>query len=170
MPVSSACGCHSFCDSVVYHQGPRNLHLRRLLLESKQRTVKKLVRRVNKKEQEAAVCIQTAQRKRWLRRPRVHSSAMHARLHPAMAVSASAPAAAAVPAPAAAVTAAAAAEKGDYRSDQIEGGPSAEASTGACPYNRPCAQQYVGKSQACMVISGRLIVHAPVRWATGWCS
>ena len=26
-----------------------------------------------------------------------------------------------------------------------------------------CAQQYVGKSQACMVISGRLIVHAPVR-------
>ena len=34
--------------------------------------------------------------------------------------------------------------------------------TGACGYNRPCAQQYVGKSQACMVISGRLIVHAPV--------
>ena len=33
--------------------------------------------------------------------------------------------------------------------------------TGACPYNRPCAQQYVGKSQSCMVISGRLIVHAP---------
>ena len=26
--------------------------------------------------------------------------------------------------------------------------------TGACPYNRPCAQQYVGKSQSCMVISG----------------
>eukprot|EP01048_Picozoa_sp_COSAG05_P022420 COSAG05_NODE_4477_length_1496_cov_3.491768_1_plen_87_part_10 len=24
--------------------------------------------------------------------------------------------------------------------------------TGACPYNRPCAQQYVGKSQSCMVI------------------
>ena len=23
--------------------------------------------------------------------------------------------------------------------------------TGACPYNRPCAQQYVGKSQSCMV-------------------
>ena len=35
--------------------------------------------------------------------------------------------------------------------------------TGACPYNRPCAQQYVGKSQSCMVISGRLIVHAPVQ-------
>ena len=35
--------------------------------------------------------------------------------------------------------------------------------TGAWPYNRPCAQQYVGKSQSCMVISGRLIVHAPVR-------
>ena len=34
--------------------------------------------------------------------------------------------------------------------------------TGACPYNRPCAQQYVGKSQSCMVISGRLVVHAPV--------
>ena len=30
--------------------------------------------------------------------------------------------------------------------------------TGACPYNRPCAQQYVGKSQSGMVISGRLIV------------
>ena len=35
-------------------------------------------------------------------------------------------------------------------------------STGACRINRPCAQQYVGKSQSCMVISGRLIVHAPV--------
>ena len=33
--------------------------------------------------------------------------------------------------------------------------------TGACTINRPCAQQYVGKSQSCMVISGRLIVHAP---------
>ena len=29
--------------------------------------------------------------------------------------------------------------------------------------NRPCAQQYVGKSRACMVISDRLIVHAPVQ-------
>ena len=36
---------------------------------------------------------------------------------------------------------------------------------GAWPYNRPCAQQYVGKSQSCMVISGRLIVHAPVQAA-----
>ena len=27
--------------------------------------------------------------------------------------------------------------------------------TGAWPYNRPCAQQYVGKSQSCMVTSGR---------------
>ena len=35
-------------------------------------------------------------------------------------------------------------------------------STGACGYNRPCAHQYVGKSQSCMVISVRLIVHAPV--------
>ena len=33
--------------------------------------------------------------------------------------------------------------------------------TGAWPYNRPCAQQYVGKSQSCMVISGRLIVLSP---------
>ena len=32
---------------------------------------------------------------------------------------------------------------------------------GACPINRPCAQQYVGKSQSCMVISGRLIAPAP---------
>ena len=32
--------------------------------------------------------------------------------------------------------------------------------TGACTINRTCAQQYVGKSQSCMVISGRLIVHA----------
>ena len=40
--------------------------------------------------------------------------------------------------------------------------------TGACTINRPCAQQYVGKSQSCMVISGRLIVHAPVGyWPTG---
>ena len=38
----------------------------------------------------------------------------------------------------------------------------ADAYTGAWPYNRPCAQQYVGQSQSCMVISGRLIVHAPV--------
>ena len=35
--------------------------------------------------------------------------------------------------------------------------------TGACTINRPCAQQYVGKSQSCMLISGRLIVHAPVQ-------
>ena len=35
--------------------------------------------------------------------------------------------------------------------------------TGAWPYNRPCAQQYVGKSQSCMVRSDRLIVHAPVQ-------
>ena len=33
---------------------------------------------------------------------------------------------------------------------------------GACAINRPCAQQYVGKYQSCMVISGRLIAHAPV--------
>ena len=33
-------------------------------------------------------------------------------------------------------------------------------SKGACGYNRPCAHQYVGKYQSCMVISGRLIVHA----------
>ena len=34
--------------------------------------------------------------------------------------------------------------------------------TGACTTNRTCAQQYVCKYQSCMVISGRLIVHAPV--------
>ena len=39
--------------------------------------------------------------------------------------------------------------------------------TGAWPYNRPCAHQYVGKSQSCMVISGRLIVRAPVQPAPG---
>ena len=33
-------------------------------------------------------------------------------------------------------------------------------STGACTINRPCAQQYVGKYQSCMIISGRLIVFA----------
>ena len=38
--------------------------------------------------------------------------------------------------------------------------------TGACPYNRPCAQKFVGKSQSCMVISGRLIIHAPVDLVT----
>ena len=32
--------------------------------------------------------------------------------------------------------------------------------TGACGYNRPCAHQYVGKSQSCMVENGRLIPHA----------
>ena len=31
---------------------------------------------------------------------------------------------------------------------------------GACTINRPCAQQYVGKYQSCMVASGRLIRHA----------
>ena len=36
---------------------------------------------------------------------------------------------------------------------------------GACTINRPCAQQYVGKYQSCMVISGRLIVHADFFYA-----
>ena len=31
---------------------------------------------------------------------------------------------------------------------------------GACGYNRPCAQQYVGTYQSCMVENGRLIPHA----------
>eukprot|EP01048_Picozoa_sp_COSAG05_P008622 COSAG05_NODE_665_length_8009_cov_156.415929_6_plen_499_part_00 len=35
--------------------------------------------------------------------------------------------------------------------------------TGAWQYNRPCAQQYVGKYQLCMVTSGRLIRHEPVQ-------
>ena len=34
--------------------------------------------------------------------------------------------------------------------------PRFEFLSGAWPYNRPCAQQYVGKSQSCMVISGRI--------------
>ena len=34
--------------------------------------------------------------------------------------------------------------------------------TGACGYNRPCAQKYVCKYQSCMVISERLYPHAPV--------
>eukprot|EP01048_Picozoa_sp_COSAG05_P013996 COSAG05_NODE_1544_length_4590_cov_25.006012_5_plen_140_part_00 len=34
--------------------------------------------------------------------------------------------------------------------------------TGAWQYNRQCAQQYVGKSQSCMVKSGRLIRHEPL--------
>ena len=33
-------------------------------------------------------------------------------------------------------------------------------STGACGYNRPCAHQYVGKYQSCMVENGLLIPHA----------
>ena len=36
------------------------------------------------------------------------------------------------------------------------------AATGAFPDNPTCAQHYVGKSQSCMVMSGRLIGHAPV--------
>ena len=56
------------------------------------------------------------------------------------------------------------AESETARADELlkavmEGG----SDTGAWPYNRPCAQQYVGKSQSCMVISGRLIGHAPVQ-------
>ena len=31
---------------------------------------------------------------------------------------------------------------------------------GACGYDRPCAHQYVGKSQSCMLENGRLIPHA----------
>ena len=34
--------------------------------------------------------------------------------------------------------------------------------TGACPYNRPCAHQYVGKSQSCM-LQGRRKVSS--RWS-----
>eukprot|EP01048_Picozoa_sp_COSAG05_P029896 COSAG05_NODE_10086_length_583_cov_8.665289_1_plen_63_part_00 len=35
--------------------------------------------------------------------------------------------------------------------------------TGAWQYNRPCAQQYVGKYQSRMAIRGRLIPDAPVQ-------
>ena len=45
-------------------------------------------------------------------------------------------------------------------SDTYPGTPTHCPSTGACGYNRPCAQQYVVKYQSCMVISGRLSVHA----------
>ena len=38
--------------------------------------------------------------------------------------------------------------------------PLEDNSTGASPYNRSCAQQYVVKSQSCMVTSGRLFRHA----------
>ena len=41
------------------------------------------------------------------------------------------------------------------------------ASLQACTINRPCAQQFVGKYQSCMVTSGRLIVHAPDRLPAG---
>ena len=46
---------------------------------------------------------------------------------------------------------------------QRDGRTGADGATGAWQYNRPRAQQYVGKSQSCMVISGRFIVHAPVQ-------
>ena len=42
-----------------------------------------------------------------------------------------------------------------------------ESCTGACTINRPCAQQYVGKSQSCMVENGRLIPHASYRRRAG---
>ena len=38
--------------------------------------------------------------------------------------------------------------------------------TGACTINRPCAQQYVGKSQSSMVTSGQLFRHAPSRFSS----
>ena len=47
-------------------------------------------------------------------------------------------------------------------SDLLAAAPEFSSRLGAWPYNRPCAQQYVGKYQSCMVRSGRLIVHAPV--------
>ena len=40
------------------------------------------------------------------------------------------------------------------------GGGSGGGCTGACGYNRPCAHQYVGIYQSCMVENGRLIPHA----------
>ena len=39
----------------------------------------------------------------------------------------------------------------------------ADNATGACGYNRPCAHQYVCKSQSCMVQNDRLITHASYR-------
>ena len=54
------------------------------------------------------------------------------------------------------------AELGQLHADvQSEFDTLARESTGACGYNRPCAHQYIGKSQSCMVDNGRLIPHAP---------
>ena len=50
------------------------------------------------------------------------------------------------------------------KQQQASDSPSDKPATGAWPYNRPCAQQFVGKYQSCMVIIGRLIGHAPVGW------
>ena len=41
--------------------------------------------------------------------------------------------------------------------DEFAKGKPDMAYPGACTINRICAQQYVGKSQSCMVMSGRLI-------------
>ena len=49
-----------------------------------------------------------------------------------------------------------------YRLPQHDNAPVPPA-TGACGHNRPCAQQYVGKSQSCMISNGRLIPHASYR-------
>ena len=45
--------------------------------------------------------------------------------------------------------------------------------TGACTINRPCAQQYVGKSQSCMPSNGRVIPRASymyIRWVSLTCT
>ena len=49
--------------------------------------------------------------------------------------------------------------RGGKSSKQGDAGRADDGSRAALPSHRPCAQHYVGKSQSCMVISGRLIVH-----------
>ena len=42
-------------------------------------------------------------------------------------------------------------ERGDMKPASMPNDEEEELCTGACQYNRPCAHQYVGKYQACMV-------------------
>ena len=42
----------------------------------------------------------------------------------------------------------------------VGGGANIALANYACGYNRPCAHQYVCKSQSCMVQNGRLYPHA----------
>ena len=52
----------------------------------------------------------------------------------------------------------------DNGGENGHGAASGQATTGACGYTRPCAQQYVGKSQSCMV-TGSSKTSSRVFWA-----